>query len=85
VRDRFPRAAHRVERQGSNAVESDHARVKARLGVMHGLKRMATATVIIAGHAFVQNVRRGHYFVGGKHVPELLRVKRTLGKPAAVV
>jgi len=28
---------------------------------MRGLKRLATAGVIAAGHAFVQNVRRGHY------------------------
>ena len=27
----------------------------------HGLKQDANARVIIAGHAFVQNVRRGHY------------------------
>jgi hypothetical protein len=28
---------------------------------MHGLKQDRSARVIIAGHAFVQNVRRGHY------------------------
>jgi hypothetical protein len=28
---------------------------------MRGLKRDRTAMMIIAGHAFVQNVRRGHY------------------------
>jgi hypothetical protein len=28
---------------------------------MRGLKQDHSARVIIAGHAFVQNVRRGHY------------------------
>jgi hypothetical protein len=28
---------------------------------MRGLKRLAFARIIAAGHAFVQNVRRGHY------------------------
>lgn len=28
---------------------------------MHGLRTEETAQVIIAGHAFMQNVRRGHY------------------------
>jgi IS6 family transposase len=28
---------------------------------MRGLKRLRSAQVICAGHAFVQNLRRGHY------------------------
>jgi IS6 family transposase len=28
---------------------------------MRGLKRMASAATITAGHAFVQNLRRGNY------------------------
>jgi len=28
---------------------------------MRGLKRFATTAVITLGHAFVQNLRRGHY------------------------
>ena len=28
---------------------------------MRGLKQDASARVIIAGHAFVQNLQRGHY------------------------
>ncbi len=31
---------------------------------MRGLKRDRTARVIIAGHAFVQNLRRRHYEMG---------------------
>jgi IS6 family transposase len=42
-------------------VEADHGRLKARLRPMRGLKRIRSATTIAAGHAFVQNLRRGHY------------------------
>ena len=35
--------------------------MKARLRPMRGLKRDRGARVIIAGHAFVQNPRCGHY------------------------
>jgi transposase, IS6 family len=31
---------------------------------MRGLKRLRSAWVITAGHAFVQNFHRGHYEVG---------------------
>jgi hypothetical protein len=31
---------------------------------MRGLKRDRTARVVIAGHALVQNLRRGHYELG---------------------
>jgi IS6 family transposase len=42
-------------------VESDHARLKARLRPMRGLKRPRSAMTIAAGHALVQNIRRRHY------------------------
>src|SRR5262249_28029381 len=45
----------------NNLVEADHGRLKARLRPMRGLKRLASASTIAAGHAFVQNLRRGHY------------------------
>jgi hypothetical protein len=31
---------------------------------MRGLKRDRTAGVVIRGHAFIQNLRRGHYELG---------------------
>lgn len=40
---------------------SDHARLKARLRWLRGLKAHRTASVVIRGHAFIQNLRRGHY------------------------
>lgn len=42
-------------------VEADHGRLKARLRPVRGLKQDRSARVIIAGHAFIQNLRRGHY------------------------
>src|SRR4029453_13667968 len=54
-------AWHRTDRYANNRVEADHGRLKARLRPMRGLKRYGSARVIIAGHGFVQNVRRGHY------------------------
>jgi IS6 family transposase len=43
-----------------NRVECDHGRPKARLAPMRGRKQDRSARVVIAGHALVQNLRRGH-------------------------
>jgi transposase-like protein len=52
---------HSVEQQANNIVEADHGRLDSRLRPMRGLKRLASARTIAAGHAFMQNLRRGHY------------------------
>ena len=57
----LPATWHRTEQYGNNRMECDHGRLKARLRPMRGLKQDRSARVIIAGHALVQNVRRGHY------------------------
>jgi IS6 family transposase len=57
----LPAAWHRTDGYGNNRVECDHGRLKARLRPMRGLKQDRSARVIIAGHALVQNMRRGHY------------------------
>jgi transposase, IS6 family len=57
----LPGAWHRTDQYANNRVECDHGRLKARLRPMRGLKQDRSARVIIAGHAFMQNVRRGHY------------------------
>ncbi len=56
-----PAAWHHVERYANNRIEADHGRLKHRLRPMRGLRTDHTATVIIAGLAFLQNLRRGHY------------------------
>jgi transposase-like protein len=57
----LPAAWHRTDRYANNGVECDHGRLKSRLRPMRGLKQDRNTRVIIGGHAFVQNVRRGHY------------------------
>jgi transposase, IS6 family len=56
-----PAAWHRTDQYANNRIEADHGRLKARLGPMRGFKQDRSARVVIAGHAFVQNVRRGCY------------------------
>ncbi len=56
-----PAACHVMEKYASNPIEADHGRVKSRLRPMRGLTRLPSARVVSAGHAFVQNIRRGHY------------------------
>ena len=57
----LPAAWHRTDRYANNGVECDHGRLKARLGPMRGLKQDRSARVVIAGHGFVQDLRRGYY------------------------
>ena len=64
VEDVVPSAWHHIERYANNPIECDHGRLKARLRPMRGLKRAQSGRVIVAGHAFVQNLRRGHYEFG---------------------
>src|ERR1700722_416374 len=58
-----PSALHIVEQYANNPVEADHGRPKARLRPMRRLKRHRSARILAAGHAFVQNLRRGHYAI----------------------
>ena len=64
VDERLPTACHIVEQYANNPIEADHGRLKARLRPMRGLKQLRSARVVSAGHAFVQNLRRGHYELG---------------------
>ena len=57
----LPVAWHRTDRYANNHIEADHGRLKSRLHPMRGLKQDRSARIVIAGHGFVQNLRRGHY------------------------
>ena len=57
----LPAAQHVTVRYANNRVEADRGRLKARLRPMRGLKRDRSLRVVATGHAFVQNLRRGHY------------------------
>jgi transposase-like protein len=56
-----PAARHVFEQYTNNAGLADHGRLKARPGAMRGMKTIGSLRTIAAGHAFVQNLRRGHY------------------------
>lgn len=60
----LPGAFHNMEQYANNRIENDHGRLKARLRPMRGLTRDGTASVIIRGHALMQNIRRSHYELG---------------------
>jgi transposase-like protein len=67
--DLLPAAWHRTEQYGNNRVEADHGRLKAPLGPMRGLEQDRSARVVVAGHALVQNVRRGPYELAVEEPP----------------
>lgn len=71
----IPNAFHNTEQFANNRVECDHGRLKARLRPMRGLKRDRSASVIIRGHALIQNIRRGHYELGAETTPHLRLVE----------
>jgi transposase-like protein len=56
-----PAAWHHTDRYANNRIEADHGRLKARLRPMRGLKQDRSVSVIIAGHACIQNLCRGYY------------------------
>ena len=68
----LPAALHVFEQYANNVIEADHGKLKSRLRPMRGLKRFRSAQVISAGHAFVQNLRRGHYELGVDTDPKRL-------------
>jgi transposase-like protein len=57
----WPAVWHHVERYSNNRIEADHAQLKRWLRPMRGIKTMTGLRILAAGHAFVQNLRRGHY------------------------
>jgi transposase-like protein len=63
-----------VQRFTPEFIEADHGRLKARLRPMRGLKRHRSARILAAGHAFVQNLRRGHYDIATE-VPDRHRLR----------
>lgn len=67
--DLIPAAFHNTGQDENNRFECDHGRLKARLRPMRGLKTDRTASIVIRGHAFIQNLRRGHYELGVEAAP----------------
>jgi len=74
VDELLPDVLHDTSQYANNRIEWDHGRLKARLRPMRGLRTDRTASTVIRGHAFVQNVRRGHYELGIEARHERLRL-----------
>jgi transposase-like protein len=64
VDELMPAVFHNTAQYANNRIEADHGRLKSRLRPMRGLKRDRSARVVMRGHAFMQNLRRGHYEIG---------------------
>ena len=79
-----PAACHVTEQYENNPIESDHGRLKCRLRAMRGLKQLRCARVITAGHAFIQNIRRGHYELGAEE-PVNVRVPAAFDELAMAI
>jgi transposase-like protein len=59
--DLIPQARHHIEQYANSPIEAHHSQLKHRLRPMRGLRTDTNAQVIIIGHAFMQNLRRGQY------------------------
>ena len=81
----LPDAFHNTARCANNRVECDHGRLKARLRPMRGLKRDVASSVVIRGHAFMQNLRRGHYELGTNARHHHLRVAAAFDELATTI
>ena len=70
----LPEVLYDTTQYTNDRIECDHGRLKARFRPMRGLRTDRTASTVIRGHAFIQNLRRGHYELGIDARHEGLRV-----------
>ena len=85
IAELVPDAFHNTDQYENNRVECDHGRLKARLRPMRGLKTDRSASTVICGHAFIQNLRRGRYELGVEARSCHLRVAAVFDELAAVL
>jgi IS6 family transposase len=81
----MPAAMHNTDQYANNRIECDHGRLKARLRPMRGVKTDRTASVIVRGHAFIQNIRRGHYELGADTRHDQLRIAAAFDELATCI
>ena len=81
----IPEAVHDTEQYSNNRIKNDHGRLKARLRPMRGLCTDRTASIVIRGLAFVQNLRRGHYEFGVEAQHPCLRLAAAFDELAEVI
>ena len=85
VDELLPEVLHDTSQFANNRIECDHGRLKARLRPMRALRTDRTASVVIRGHAFIQNLRRGHYELGVEARHDRLRVAAAFGELTATI
>jgi transposase-like protein len=65
-------------------LSDDHGQMKGRLRPMRGLKTDQSASIIIAGLTFIQNIRRGHDELGVDE-PVIVRVAAAFDELAPAI
>ncbi len=85
IEELLPRALRNTTKYADNRVECDHGRLKARLRPMRRLKTDCTATVFIEGHAFISNLRRGHYELGIEAQADHLRIAAAFDELSSLI
>ena len=85
VGELLPEVLHDTSQFANNRIECDRLQLKARLRQMRGLRTDRTASVVIRGHAFIQNLRRGHYELGVEARHDLLRVAAAFDELTATI
>ena len=85
VDELLPEVLHDTSQFANNRIECDHGRLKARLRPMRGLGNDRTASTVIRGHAFIQNLRRGHYELGVEARHDRLRVAAAFDELTATI
>ena len=85
VDELLPDVLHDTTQYANNRIEWDHGRLKARLRPMRGLRTDRTASTVIRGHAFMQNLRRGHYELSVEASHERLRVAAAFDELAEAI
>jgi transposase-like protein len=85
VDDLLPEVLHDTTQYANDRIECDHGRLKARLRPMRGLRTDRTASTVIRGHAFIQNLRRGHYELGVDARHDRLRVAAAFDELTATI
>jgi IS6 family transposase len=85
VDELLPEVLHDTSQFANNRIECDHGRLKARLRPMRGLCADRTASTVIRGHAFIQNLRRGHDELGVEARHDRLRVAAAFDELTATI
>ena len=85
VDELLPDVLHDTTQYANNRIEWDHGRLEARLRSMRGLRTDRSASVVIGGHAFIQNLRRGHYELGVEARHERLRLAAAFDELTAAI